>query len=268
MVETNDWDPAVLARFRADPFVAGFPGAIDETATTDELEHVATLIPDEWLAPAATGSPAAVRGSGARPVRPGCRRRHPARRVTGGARTGPRGNRSLSAIQRRAMTTDHERRDLADIEALSIEFWYRVDHQNGVGVADLFSEDGVYSVASGRTQAARRSPSRTCNAPRADRGSSRHVHTNLRLSFESPSAARGLSILTLWADDGEAPLDLKLPISVTDVEDEYVKESEGVWLIRHRHLSQCSSGIEPAVLPIGAAEATRAKGDDDALRHQ
>jgi probable F420-dependent oxidoreductase len=66
MVETNGWDPAVLARFRADPFVAGFRGALDATATTDELEHVATLIPDEWLAPSATGSPqqcaAAVQG--------------------------------------------------------------------------------------------------------------------------------------------------------------------------------------------------------------
>jgi len=57
MVKTNDWDPAVLARFRADPFVAGFRGALDATATTEELEHVATLIPDEWLAPSATGSP-------------------------------------------------------------------------------------------------------------------------------------------------------------------------------------------------------------------
>jgi probable F420-dependent oxidoreductase len=57
MVETNGWDPAPLAAFRADPFVAGFQGAIDQTATTDELEHVATLIPPVWLAPAATGSP-------------------------------------------------------------------------------------------------------------------------------------------------------------------------------------------------------------------
>jgi len=58
LVRTNRWDPAVLQRFRADPFVAGFRGALDAKATTDELEHVATLIPDEWLAPAATGSPA------------------------------------------------------------------------------------------------------------------------------------------------------------------------------------------------------------------
>lgn len=58
MVRTNDWDPDVLARFRADPLVAGFRGALDQKATTEELEQVATLIPDAWLAPAATGSPA------------------------------------------------------------------------------------------------------------------------------------------------------------------------------------------------------------------
>ena len=58
MVRTNGWDPEVLARFRADEFVAGFPGALDQLASTEQLEHVATLIPEEWLAPAATGSPA------------------------------------------------------------------------------------------------------------------------------------------------------------------------------------------------------------------
>ena len=57
MVRTNGWDPAVLAAFRSDPFVAGFRGALDGKATTAELEHVATLIPEEWLASAATGSP-------------------------------------------------------------------------------------------------------------------------------------------------------------------------------------------------------------------
>jgi probable F420-dependent oxidoreductase len=57
MVRTNGWDPAVLEHFRADPLVAGFRGALDSKATTAELEHVATLIPDEWLAAAGTGTP-------------------------------------------------------------------------------------------------------------------------------------------------------------------------------------------------------------------
>ncbi len=66
LVRTNDWDPAVLERFRADPVVSGFLGGIDSLATTEQLEHIAQLIPDEWLAASATGSPqqcaAAVRG--------------------------------------------------------------------------------------------------------------------------------------------------------------------------------------------------------------
>jgi probable F420-dependent oxidoreductase len=66
LVATNRWDPAVLERFRADEIVTSVPGAIDGKATTEQLEHIATLIPDEWLAPAATGTPeqcvAAVRG--------------------------------------------------------------------------------------------------------------------------------------------------------------------------------------------------------------
>ena len=57
MVKTNGWDPAVLERFRADEVVQSVPGAIDQIATTEQLEHIATLLPDEWLAPAATGTP-------------------------------------------------------------------------------------------------------------------------------------------------------------------------------------------------------------------
>jgi probable F420-dependent oxidoreductase len=56
MVETNRWDPAVLARFRADDVVRSMGGAIDVLATPAQLEHFATLLPAEWLAPAATGS--------------------------------------------------------------------------------------------------------------------------------------------------------------------------------------------------------------------
>ena len=57
LVKTNGWDPAALDRFRTDQVVASFPGALDAKADTATLEYVATLIPDEWIEPAATGSP-------------------------------------------------------------------------------------------------------------------------------------------------------------------------------------------------------------------
>ncbi len=56
MVQTNNWDPAVLQRFREDPVVTSIAGGIDHKATPEQIEHIATLIPDEWLEPSATGS--------------------------------------------------------------------------------------------------------------------------------------------------------------------------------------------------------------------
>ncbi len=66
LVRTNGWDPSVLERFRADAVVSGFLGGIDSSATTAQLEHIATLLPEEWLAASATGTAeqcaSAVRG--------------------------------------------------------------------------------------------------------------------------------------------------------------------------------------------------------------
>ena len=81
LVETNGWDPAVLAALpRRRASCRRFPARIDTKADTATLEHVATLLPDEWLEPAATGDARAVRGAGAAPVRPRRRRRDHARR--------------------------------------------------------------------------------------------------------------------------------------------------------------------------------------------
>ena len=57
LVDTNQWDRSVLEKFRADELVSTFQGGIDVKATTEELEHIATLIPEEWLSYSATGSP-------------------------------------------------------------------------------------------------------------------------------------------------------------------------------------------------------------------
>ncbi|MDX1875078.1 TIGR03857 family LLM class F420-dependent oxidoreductase [Mycolicibacterium sp. 120266] len=63
MVRTNRWDPKVLQRFRDDAVVRSFYEgglqAIDSPTTPiAKLEHIASLLPSEWTAPAATGSPA------------------------------------------------------------------------------------------------------------------------------------------------------------------------------------------------------------------
>jgi probable F420-dependent oxidoreductase len=57
LVAMNGWDPGPLERFRADEVVRSVSGAIDAVGTLEQLEHIAGLLPEEWL-PAAVGSAA------------------------------------------------------------------------------------------------------------------------------------------------------------------------------------------------------------------
>ena len=65
LVRTNGWDQAVLHRFLDDEVVKGVAG-LDVVGTAEQLQHAATLIPDDWFAASATGTPeqcaAAVQG--------------------------------------------------------------------------------------------------------------------------------------------------------------------------------------------------------------
>jgi 5,10-methylenetetrahydromethanopterin reductase len=54
LVDINEWDPAVLKKFRESKVVSEMPGGIDSVATIDQLRQIRELLPDEWL-PAAAG---------------------------------------------------------------------------------------------------------------------------------------------------------------------------------------------------------------------
>jgi len=57
LVDANSWDPALLRRFKEDPFVTGFSGAFDAVGTTADLARLVDdgLIPAEWIAAHITG---------------------------------------------------------------------------------------------------------------------------------------------------------------------------------------------------------------------
>jgi probable F420-dependent oxidoreductase len=57
LVGINGWDPALLERFRASPQVQEVKGSIDAVATPSQLEAIAEVIPADWLAASAVGSP-------------------------------------------------------------------------------------------------------------------------------------------------------------------------------------------------------------------
>ncbi len=55
LVTLNNWDQAVLEKFRNSEIVKSMFGAIDSVATLDQLRQIRDLIPESWL-PAAVGS--------------------------------------------------------------------------------------------------------------------------------------------------------------------------------------------------------------------
>jgi probable F420-dependent oxidoreductase len=56
LVRTNGWDPQVLRAFLDDDVIKGVAG-LDIVGTTEQLAHAKTLIPDEWFAASASGTP-------------------------------------------------------------------------------------------------------------------------------------------------------------------------------------------------------------------
>ena len=59
LVRANQWDLADLERFRTDDLVVGYPGAFDAIGTVEQLTHLRGVLPADWLAASATGTPAA-----------------------------------------------------------------------------------------------------------------------------------------------------------------------------------------------------------------
>lgn len=57
LVSTNQWDPALMRRFRESEVVNELNGWAHAGATPEQLKRIRDVLPDEWLDCAATGSP-------------------------------------------------------------------------------------------------------------------------------------------------------------------------------------------------------------------
>lgn len=121
-----------------------------------------------------------------------------------------------------------------EIEALNAEFAYLIDHDRSEGVAELFTEDGVYGRSTGVASQGREAIARSYRI-RKDRGArtARHIFTNLRLVHESGDRVRGTVILLLFAEDGVPPLPAQ-PMVVADYDDVYVRGADGRWRYQQR----------------------------------
>ena len=120
------------------------------------------------------------------------------------------------------------------IEALNAKFAWLIDHRDGDGVADLFTEGGVYDlggeqVFSGRKEIAHFYAARRAHGQRT----ARHVFTNLHVVLQSDDRAHCVSILTLYAHDGAPPFPANA-LLVADYEDVCLLSDDERWLYRSR----------------------------------
>lgn len=115
--------------------------------------------------------------------------------------------------------------------------WFDIDHRNGTGASGFFLPDG--EVRFGERAFRGTAEIDALYATRAGRGPrvSRHVATNLHVTGAGPGTASAVSILTLFAEDGEPPRPAVTPAMVGDVTDVF-EQREGRWLIRSRLIEQ------------------------------
>jgi uncharacterized protein (TIGR02246 family) len=123
--------------------------------------------------------------------------------------------------------------DLQSIERLFSDFAFCADHGDAEGLAHLFTEDGVLSIGSrrseGRTRIAADCEARFVIPNRK----TRHVWSNLRVTSLTRDTASTTALqLTFESLGNNKPAQLR----VNDVFDELCKDTSGMWRFARRQI--------------------------------
>jgi hypothetical protein len=117
---------------------------------------------------------------------------------------------------------------------LAAEFAWRVDHQGGAGVADLFTPDGEYRIGDKVLRGREEIDSFYGRRRSEGKRTSRHLFNNLRVvSKDDGKSADCFSVLTLFVQSGEPPYATS-PVAVADYRDLVELCSDGEWRYRGR----------------------------------
>jgi hypothetical protein len=114
--------------------------------------------------------------------------------------------------------------------------WWNVDRDLGIESELLYAEHGICVMPAltmrGRDEIAAGYAKRHANGPRL----SRHLVSNLVAVIGDDDRAWVTYVLSLFAGNGVAPLEVSSPSAICDVEDRFVLTAGG-WLIEHRELT-------------------------------
>ncbi|MEF2978065.1 nuclear transport factor 2 family protein [Subtercola sp. YIM 133946] len=124
----------------------------------------------------------------------------------------------------------------AHVQTLVTDLWFEIDHHGGENAYTYFTPDAELRFANAMFTGAEQI--RGAYRDRAARGArvSRHLVSNVRIHDVRDDSFRAVSVLVLYAEDGEIPRTLTTPVLVADVVDEFVFWDDR-WLIRSRWIN-------------------------------
>lgn len=125
------------------------------------------------------------------------------------------------------------------------DYWYEVDHHDGLEVQDYFLEDATFFNLQGREAIHQFYVWRKSRGARTVR----HLISNFRARFETPSLAITENVMLLYAADGEPILPSAPPIQIADQIDEIVLCDDGRWRFRSRKFVHLFKGDTPTTVP-------------------
>lgn len=145
-----------------------------------------------------------------------------------------------------------------ECERLVAQFCHYVDHGQAQRIADLFSEDGVWTAPgvvtlTGRAELRAGLGERQAKTSRV----ARHVCSNLLVEVLDEERAEGVVYVTIYRHDrregesDEDPAPVELPLMLGEYRDRYVRTPEG-WRIARREVAVAFRKVRPHSRPAGA----------------
>lgn len=134
------------------------------------------------------------------------------------------------------MTPAERIHEIAVLRQNAIDYWYRVDHEGGAGVSEMFVAGGVFHAGPGDPLIGR-DAIEAFYAWRTGRGerTSRHIVTNFHATFDGTRKARTTCIMILYGTDGMPPHKGTGAALIADMVDDCVKGDDGVWRYARRN---------------------------------
>lgn len=141
------------------------------------------------------------------------------------------------------MTSDERLHETAILRQNAIDYWHQVDYEGGVGVSEMFVENGIFHAGPGDPLVGRPAIE-AFYAWRSKRGerTSRHVITNFHARFEDARTARTWCVMLLYATDGRPPHQGTAAAMIADLVDDCSRGEDGVWRYVRRNFTPLYMG--------------------------